>query len=96
VPDGSQYVNTEAAAEFLGIAPTTLYGYRHRAHLRPPGFPLGVRIGGALRWDLRDLERWLEEQKRLQDNGTRSRSPTATTTTRPTRRAQPRGARKGR
>jgi predicted DNA-binding transcriptional regulator AlpA len=78
VPDAPRYVNTEAAAEFLGIAPTTLHGYRYRPHLRPPGFPIGVRIGGALRWDLRDLERWLEEQKRAQDNGARARSPTTT------------------
>ena len=96
MPDGPRYVNTEAAAAFLGLAPTTLHGYRYRPHLRPPGFPIGVRIGGALRWDMRDLEKWLEAQKRTQDNGVRARSPTTAVAERPAKRGSAKVARRGR
>jgi predicted DNA-binding transcriptional regulator AlpA len=53
-------LNTRAAAGYLGIASTTLEHARSRAL---PGFPAFVRVGGQVRYDLRDLERYIESQK---------------------------------
>lgn len=62
-------LNVYQAAELLGLSPETLYGYRYRTYLAPPGFPLGFKVGGRVRWDRRDLEAWIERQRSGQGNG---------------------------
>jgi excisionase family DNA binding protein len=49
------------AAAFLGVSPSTLYEFVHRGALQP------VRLAGlrGLRFDLRDLESFIEHQKEV-------------------------------
>ncbi len=57
-------MNIAHAAEYLGIAKSTLYTWRTRR----PGFgPRAVRAGGALRYRLSDLEAWLEAHAESRD-----------------------------
>lgn len=49
----------EEVAKFLGIHPQTL----HRMRLRGEGPPY-FAIGGRFRYQLQDVESWLNEQKR--------------------------------
>lgn len=54
-----ELLTIEQAAEYLSIAPGTLYNWRHtgRVHLPP-----AVRLGGSLRYRRRDLDRFIAEQ----------------------------------
>jgi predicted DNA-binding transcriptional regulator AlpA len=55
-----RFLNTAETAEYLGISKVTLEKARSRAL---PGFPPFVRIGGGVRYDLRDLETFIDQQK---------------------------------
>ncbi|MGH7129568.1 MAG: helix-turn-helix domain-containing protein [Planctomycetaceae bacterium] len=46
------------AARALAISPRTLWTVTNRGEIRP------VRIGRAVRYDVRDLIEWIDEQKR--------------------------------
>jgi len=61
-------LNTRGAADFLGVSPRTLEGFRVRG-----GGPHFVKIGGAVRYRLTSLEAYLQEQERAStsDPGTR-------------------------
>ncbi len=48
-----------AAAGLLAVSPDTLKFWRTRSHRGGPDF---IRVGGRIRYSLRDLCRWLEEQ----------------------------------
>lgn len=69
VQDQDRLLSVRQAAELLGLSPETLYGYRYRAYLRPPGFPAGFKVGGRVKWYQRDLEAWLDQQRDGQANG---------------------------
>lgn len=69
----SDLLDVRQAAELLGVSPDTIYGWRHRSYLRPPGFPEGFRVGGRVRWHRRDLEAWIERQRSGQGNGRQQR-----------------------
>jgi len=51
-------LTTKKAAEYLGMEPGTLENWRYRSE----GPPV-VRLGKAVRYDLKDLDAWIEEQK---------------------------------
>ena len=51
------YVNTREAAKYLGLHGDTLRRLR-----REGGGPPYARIGRAVRYDLRRLNRWMEER----------------------------------
>jgi predicted DNA-binding transcriptional regulator AlpA len=61
------------AAELLGLSPETLYGYRYRQYLAPPGFPIGFKVGGRVKWHRADLDAWIDKQRSGQANGQPSR-----------------------
>jgi hypothetical protein len=52
-------LDTRTAADFLGVSPRTLEGFRVRG-----GGPPFVKIGGAVRYRLRSLETYLEQRER--------------------------------
>jgi predicted DNA-binding transcriptional regulator AlpA len=52
-------LDTRAAADFLGISPRTLEGFRVRG-----GGPRFVKIGGAVRYRLESLDEYLRQQER--------------------------------
>jgi predicted DNA-binding transcriptional regulator AlpA len=52
-------LRTAAAAEYVGLAPSTLEKMRLRG-----GGPAFIRIGGrAIGYDTKDLDRWLDGQR---------------------------------
>ncbi len=51
-------LRTEEAAEYLALEPGTLENWRYRSE----GPPV-VRLGKAVRYDLKDLDAWIEAQK---------------------------------
>lgn len=57
--DLPQLVPSKTAEKILGLAPNTLRTMRSR---RTPNQPPFVRIGGAVRYDLRVLPVWIEQQ----------------------------------
>ncbi len=67
----SRILRTPAAAQYVGLSPSTL----EKSRLTGDG-PRFVRLGGrAVGYDIRDLDAWLDEQR---DNGEGDR-PTAST-----------------
>lgn len=54
-----RFLTTAQAAELLGIAPKTLERWRWAG--RGPAFR---KLGGAVRYDTRDLEHWTESCRR--------------------------------
>jgi hypothetical protein len=52
-------LDTRAAADFLGVSPRTLEGFRVRG-----GGPRFVKVGGAVRYRLASLEEFLQHQER--------------------------------
>lgn len=52
-------LTTIEAAEYLTVAPQTLA--RQRVEGRGPPY---LKLGGSVRYDLRDLESWLDAQRR--------------------------------
>ena len=52
-------LTTIEAAEYLSVAPQTLA--RQRVEGRGPPF---LKLGGSVRYDVTDLERWIEGQRR--------------------------------
>ena len=51
-------LNTPEAAEYLGMEPGTLENWRYQ-HKGPPVTPLGRLV----RYDIKDLDAWIEAQK---------------------------------
>jgi excisionase family DNA binding protein len=49
-------------SEYLKIAEKTLYGYAQKGKIP------GIRIGSAWRFRKGDIERWLDEQRRLTES----------------------------
>jgi predicted DNA-binding transcriptional regulator AlpA len=61
-------LRTAAAAEYVGLAPSTLEKMRLRG-----GGPSFIRIGGrAVGYDTDDLDRWLDGQRERSGNPARS------------------------
>lgn len=58
LPTPGSLLNTEQAAAFLNLSPTTLTTWRVRRSDGPPF----VRIGRAVRYRLNDLQLWLDGQ----------------------------------
>ncbi len=54
----------DEAAAYLGIAAATLYTWRSR---RPGYGPRAVKVGGRVRYRLRDLDVWLDEHTETGD-----------------------------
>ena len=57
----TQYVSTESAAEFLGISPRTLEGWRVR---KSEGAPPFVKFGRAVRYSIDSLVEFAEQNVR--------------------------------
>jgi predicted DNA-binding transcriptional regulator AlpA len=56
---GKRLLSVEEAARYLGIAPRTIYNKTgRRAKVKFPVKP--KRVGGSLRFDIKDLERYVE------------------------------------
>ena len=51
-------LRTEEAAEYLALEPGTLENWRYKA-MGPPC----IHLGKAVRYDLKDLDAWVEAQK---------------------------------
>ena len=56
---GPVYLDTQAAAERLGLSPRTLEQWRVRG-----GGPPFLKIGGGVRYQLADLDEWLASRRR--------------------------------
>lgn len=54
-------------SEYLKIAEKTLYGYVQKGRIP------GIKIGSAWRFRRADIEQWLEQQRKVTDESTRSR-----------------------
>lgn len=52
--DNNRYLNTPQLAEKIGLSPITLEIWRSRG-----SGPPYIRIGRAIRYDLREVEKWL-------------------------------------
>ena len=63
-----QLLSVPELADYLGVAPSVIYGLRHRSEAPP-----ALRIGRELRFRQTDVEEWLES---LFDNEDR-RDPAA-------------------
>jgi excisionase family DNA binding protein len=55
-------------SEYLKIAERTLYGYVQKGMLP------GIKIGSAWRFRKSDIDAWLDEQKKLTEASTKSRT----------------------
>ena len=55
--DGGGLVNAEKAAEYLSVSTSWLYKNAHR-------LPFSKKIGGARRFDMHEMHRWLETHRR--------------------------------
>ncbi len=62
-------------AEYLKIAEKTLYGYVQK------GLLPGIKIGSAWRFRKSDIVAWLEDQKQLTEQSTRTRAARASSKT---------------
>ena len=65
--NGSNYLNTREAAEWLSLSPRTLDRYRVSG-----GGPVFHRFGGRVRYLVADLEEWASAHRRAStsDDGT--------------------------
>ena len=52
-------VTVAEVADLLQVTPQTVYNLIHRGEIPRP-----LKIGGATRWRLADIERWLEARSR--------------------------------
>ena len=57
--DQPELLNQNEAAEFLGLTPNTLMAWRSR---KLPG-PAWIKVGGRVKYDVRDLLAYLESRK---------------------------------
>ena len=57
--DGPKRVRAKKAAELLGVACSTLARWRTEG-----SGPVFIKFGHAVRYDVSDLNRWLDENKR--------------------------------
>jgi predicted DNA-binding transcriptional regulator AlpA len=55
--DDDGLVNSDKAAKYLSVSKAWLYKNSNR-------LPFMIKIGGALRYDMRAMRRWLESQRR--------------------------------
>lgn len=60
-PPPRRLLKTAQAAEYLGLNAQTLENWRYLSKVNGPPF---LRIDGRIRYDLRDLDAWIEAQKR--------------------------------
>lgn len=74
------FLTLDKAALYLGIAPNTLYVWRHRRQ-GPPSF----RMGGRVMYRISALDEWVNEQERADS---RSNSALNPLNRRPERRAR--------
>jgi excisionase family DNA binding protein len=54
---GQQYLSSEEAAVYLGISVKTVRDWRHKGQ-GPPSY----KLGGLVRYDLRELDAWVKAQ----------------------------------
>ena len=66
MPD--EIMTLKDVSEYLKIAEKTLYGYVQK------GILPGIKIGSAWRFRKADIDSWLDEQKKLTEQSTRSRA----------------------
>jgi len=86
-----QLLKTRDVATLLGVETGTVYDYWERGEL--PGFRLGGRKGGPLRFRESEIEAWLEERCRATVPFDNRSGPAALTRPGPgTRRATPHAA----
>ena len=57
--DGGRYMDTKAAADYLGLSPSTL----NRMRVTGDG-PRYSKLGRRMIYDVRDLDSWIEGRKR--------------------------------
>ena len=57
--DGGRYMDTKAAADYLGLSPSTL----NRMRVTGDG-PRYSKLGRRVIYDVRDLDSWIEARKR--------------------------------
>ena len=57
--DSGRYVDTKAAADYVGLSPSTL----NRMRVTGDG-PRYSKVGRRVVYDLRDLDSWIEARKR--------------------------------
>jgi excisionase family DNA binding protein len=65
MPD--EIMTLKDVSEYLKIAEKTLYGYVQK------GILPGIKIGSAWRFRKTDIDAWLEDQRKLTEESTRSR-----------------------
>ena len=66
----TRILRTPGAAGYLGLSPSTLEKKRLSG-----GGPVFIRLGGrAVGYDVRDLDAWLEEQRRSDANSAATKS----------------------
>lgn len=53
-------LDTTTAAAYLGFEPGTLENWRYKKK-----GPRCVRMGKSVRYDLRDLDQWIDDQKKI-------------------------------
>ena len=65
--NGTRYLNTHQAGEYLGLSPRTLDRYRVKG-----SGPIYHRFGGRVRYLAADLDAWAENRRRTStsDDGT--------------------------
>jgi prophage regulatory protein len=59
-PSDDRMLKVSELAEFLGVAPSTIYRWLERGKLPQP-YEIGE---SAVRWRKSEIETWLEERKR--------------------------------
>lgn len=59
IKDQPELLDQNAAAEFLGLTPNTLMAWRSR---KLPG-PAYIKVGGRVKYDVRDLLAYLESRR---------------------------------
>lgn len=56
-PETVRLVSTPAAAKYLSVCPSTIRKMYYEGHLK------AIRFSKFLRYDIRDLDAWIERQK---------------------------------
>jgi hypothetical protein len=59
IKDKPELLDQSEAAEFIGLTPNTLMAWRSR---KLPG-PAYIKVGGRVKYDVRDLVAYLESRK---------------------------------
>jgi excisionase family DNA binding protein len=64
----NEIMTLQEVAEYLKISERTLYGYAQK------GLLPGIKIGSAWRFRKGDVDSWLDDQKKLTEQSTRTRN----------------------